>query len=263
MNGRLAGSHKGGYTAFVVDISSLAQEGTNLLFVRLNNLSDAQLAPRAGENVFNGGLYRDVSLIVKDPLHVDWYGTHVITPAVSAYHATLSIETMVVNANAHDVECKLISRIEYEGALLFETAQTGVLQFGESRNFKQAREVNQPNLWHPDTPHLYTLTSQLFENDWLKDEFTTEFGIPWFHLDAKKGFFLNGSHYDILGANVHQDHAGWRDAVTHAGISRDVRLIKDCGMNFIRGSRILQQLLTRASGDECCRRKRGNLLESE
>ena len=47
---------------------------------------------------------------------------------------------------------------------------------------------------------------------------------------------MNGGHYNIIGANVHQDHAGWGDAVTRAGIARDVKLIKDCGMNFIRGS---------------------------
>ena len=55
-------------------------------------------------------------------------------------------------------------------------------------------------------------------------------------LRPKRGFFLNGEPYKIHGANVHQDHAGWSDAVTHTGIARDVKLIKDCGMNFIRGS---------------------------
>lgn len=35
---------------------------------------------------------------------------------------------------------------------------------------------------------------------------------------------------------MHQDHAGWADAVTRAGIQRDIRMIKECGMNAIRGS---------------------------
>ncbi|SDG20435.1 beta-galactosidase [Fontibacillus panacisegetis] len=237
LNGQFAGSHKGGYTAFVIDISTLALEGTNLLFVRLNNLWNPRLAPRAGEHVFNGGLYRDVSLIITDPLHIEWYGTHVTTPEVSADRAVLNIETEVVNANLHPVKCKLVSRIEYEGVTVFETvAESDVLQPGQSLIFKQTGIVDQPNLWHPDTPHLYTLTSQLYENGLLKDDYTTTFGIRWFYFDAKKGFFLNGSHYDILGANVHQDHAGWGDAVTRAGMRRDVKLIKDCGMNFIRGS---------------------------
>lgn len=236
LNGRLAGVHKGGYTAFVIDISALVQEGTNLLFVRLNNMWNPQLAPRAGEHVFNGGLYRDVSLIVTDPLHIEWFGTYVTTPEVSADRAIVDLETEVVNANVHAVECRLVSRVEFEGASVFEAVQSEVLQPGQSLMFRQKGEVDQPNLWHPETPQLYTLKSQLYENEVLKDEYVTTFGIRWFYFDAKEGFFLNGSHYDILGANVHQDHAGWGDAVTRAGIRRDIKMIKDCGMNFIRGS---------------------------
>jgi len=35
---------------------------------------------------------------------------------------------------------------------------------------------------------------------------------------------------------VHQDQAGWGDAVTNAAIDRDVQLMKDAGFDFIRGS---------------------------
>ena len=55
-------------------------------------------------------------------------------------------------------------------------------------------------------------------------------------VDGSKGFFLNGKHLYLRGANVHQDHAGWGDAVTEAGMWRDVRMMKEAGFNFIRGS---------------------------
>lgn len=48
LNGFLAGAHRGGYTAFEIDITPYAEAGSNLLFVRLNNLWDPGLAPRAG-----------------------------------------------------------------------------------------------------------------------------------------------------------------------------------------------------------------------
>src|ERR1039457_7517124 len=47
---------------------------------------------------------------------------------------------------------------------------------------------------------------------------------------------LNGGHYYFKGANVHQDHAGWGDAVADSGFFRDVKLVKDAGFDFIRGS---------------------------
>ncbi|ASA23481.1 glycoside hydrolase family 2 protein [Paenibacillus donghaensis] len=236
LNGQLVGSHKGGYTAFIIDISAIAKEGNNLLFVRLNNLWNPRLAPRAGEHVFNGGLYRDVSLIVTEPLHIEWNGTYVTTPEVTTDQALVSLETEIVNANSQSVTFRLVSSVEYSGEQVFETVQSEVLGAGQCLTVKQTGFVDQPKLWHPDSPYLYTLISRLYEEDVLKDEVVTSFGMRWFYFDATEGFFINGSHYDILGANVHQDHAGWGDAVTRAGMHRDVKLIKDCGMNFIRGS---------------------------
>jgi len=52
VNGRRLGEHKGGYTGFSLDITGSAQTGDNLVAVRLNNRWDPQLAPRAGEHVF-------------------------------------------------------------------------------------------------------------------------------------------------------------------------------------------------------------------
>ena len=61
-------------------------------------------------------------------------------------------------------------------------------------------------------------------------------GFRWMEWTAHEGFYLNGKHVYLNGANVHQDQAGWGDAVTQAAIYRDVKMIKDAGMNFIRGS---------------------------
>ncbi len=62
------------------------------------------------------------------------------------------------------------------------------------------------------------------------------FGIRSIQWTADRGFFLNGKHLYFHGANVHQDHAGWGDAITDYGAIRDVKLVKDAGMDFIRGS---------------------------
>jgi beta-galactosidase len=83
---------------------------------------------------------------------------------------------------------------------------------------------------------LYRLESRVYLDGKAVDDFSTPFGIRSIQWTADKGFFINGKHLYLLGANVHQDHAGWGDAVSHAGARRDVRMIKDAGFNFIRGS---------------------------
>src|SRR5437879_6002013 len=55
VNDRPVGWHRGGYTGFALDVTDAVKPGDNLLAVRVNNLWNARLAPRAGEHVFSGG----------------------------------------------------------------------------------------------------------------------------------------------------------------------------------------------------------------
>lgn len=236
VNGRLTGTHKGGYTAFVTDITDAVAEGENLVFVRVNNLWNPRLAPRAGEHVFNGGIYRDVSLIVTDPVHVAWYGTSVTTPEVSGDRAAVEIGTEVKNEEEREIFCRVVSVIRYEGREILRAEGELAVRAGESGELRQNVSVVQPKLWSPETPRIYCLETYLYADGRLRDRYETSFGIRWFAFTADRGFFLNGEHYEIHGANVHQDHAGWSDAVTHTGIARDIGMVKECGMNFIRGS---------------------------
>lgn len=236
LNGHLAGVHQGGYTAFEIDITHYAVAGENLLFVRLNNLWNPRLAPRAGEHVFNGGIYRDVSLLITEQVHISWYGTFVTTPKVSKEEAKVDIVTEVMNETDSFVTCRLVSVIEYKGKEVIRIEENGTLNPKSQKPFHQTGKIKEPKLWHPDTPNLYVLKSYVYLGEELYDCYDTSFGIRWFEFTPDKGFFLNGEHFNINGANVHQDHAGWSDAVTHAGIHRDIKMIKDCGMNFIRGS---------------------------
>jgi beta-galactosidase len=100
VNGEPAGRHLGGYTAFVVDISSLVRPGPNLIAIRVSNEWNPRLAPRAGEHVFNGGIYRDVSLIVAENTRIAWYGTGISTTRVDGADATVTGATAADAARA-------------------------------------------------------------------------------------------------------------------------------------------------------------------
>ncbi|HLP77893.1 MAG TPA: beta galactosidase jelly roll domain-containing protein, partial [Candidatus Paceibacterota bacterium] len=70
INGRHVGEHHGGYTGFTFDITDAVKSGVNVVAVRVNNLWNPRLAPRAGEHTFSGGIYRDAHLVITAPLHV-------------------------------------------------------------------------------------------------------------------------------------------------------------------------------------------------
>jgi beta-galactosidase len=238
VNGQSVGQHAGGYTGFEFDVTRAVKTGPNVVAVRVNNLWNARLAPRAGEHTFSGGLYRDVSLVVTQPVHIAWYGTSVTTPKVSRESATVRVQTEVINQSASARTVAVRQTLWSPGGKSVARWQTQrKIAAGQTVVFDQTSpSIATPLLWHPDHPSLYTVTTDVLEGNLALDRTTSPLGFRWFKWTADRGFFLNGEHLYLYGANVHQDHAGWGDAVTNAGFERDVKLVKAAGFNFIRGS---------------------------
>lgn len=241
VNGSLAGTHRGGYTGFCVRITPFAQQGDNQVAVRVNNLWRPDLAPRGGEHVFSGGIYRNVRLVKKHPVHIDWYGTWITTPTLAANQGRSSmvrVRTEVVNESGKAGSYTLRSKVvDSRGQVLSTQETTQEVNPGQPVTFDQTtEELAGVELWSPAHPQLYTLVSELYHNGELIDQEENTFGFRWFEWTADRGFFLNGEHCYFHGANVHQDQAGWGDAVTEEAMRRDVRMIKEAGFDIIRGS---------------------------
>jgi hypothetical protein len=239
VNGIEVAHHRGGYTGFPVDITAAVKSGRNLVAVRVNNEWDPTLAPRAGEHVFSGGLYRDVWLVATDAVHVPWTGTRVTTPDLSVASGKVAVETEIRNDRSRAVPVVVSTDIVDAGGAVVATLPQARLRVpaGATMTASQvSAAIARPRLWSPQTPNLYRAVTRLNVDGRERDRFETEFGFRWFKWTADKGFFLNGAHYYFKGANVHQDQAGWGDAVTNRAIDRDVALVKQAGFDFIRGS---------------------------
>jgi beta-galactosidase len=78
------GRHVGGYTGFSIDISKAAKTGNNIIAIRVNNNWRSDVAPRAGEHTFSGGIYRHVRLVITDNTYRDWYGIWITTPLLES-----------------------------------------------------------------------------------------------------------------------------------------------------------------------------------
>lgn len=241
VNGKLVGTHVGGYTGFSIDISDAVKAGRNLIAVRVNNLWKPDVAPRAGEHVFSGGIYRNVRLVVKSPVHIDWYGTFVTTPDLGKNQGTSSsvkVETDICNHSGKNGVYRLLTQVIAPGGKVVTSVETKeAVKAGSSKKFLQrTKALVNPLLWSPSDPVLYKVVSKLYQGKQLIDEYETTFGFRWFEWTACKGFFLNGQHHYFHGVNVHQDQAGWGDAVTEAAMQRDVAMMKEAGFDLIRGS---------------------------
>ncbi len=238
VNGRRIGEHQGGYTGFTFDITDAVKPGDNVVAVRVNNLWNPRLAPRAGEHTFSGGIYRDVRMVVTAPLHVAWYGTFVTTPQVSKAAGTVNVKTEVINSSGAAKPATVkTSVLDANGKTVAQMESIATIAAGATNIFDQtSAPIANPRLWSPEHPNLYSVKTVVLDGGKPVDDYMSPLGFRWFKFTADKGFFLNGEHYYFKGVNVHQDHAGWGDAVADSGFFRDVNLVKEAGFDFIRGS---------------------------
>jgi hypothetical protein len=238
VNGVLVGRHVGGYTGFSCDIHGVAREGVNLVAVRVDNTWNPQIAPLGGEHVFSGGLYRDVWLDTTGPLHVDWYGTKVTTSGLEDRQPRVTVETEVRNSADHVLRGRLATTILGPDGTVVAELLTDEEDYpcGVTTRIQVTDVLDDVRLWSPDQPVLYRAVSVVLGADGVSDRYETTFGFRGISWTAKQGFFLNGEHHYIRGVNVHQDQAGWGDAVTNRSIRRDLELVKQAGFDFVRGS---------------------------
>lgn len=239
VNGIELARHRGGYTGFAVNVTPALRRGANSIAVRVNNKWDPTLAPRAGEHVFSGGLYRDVWLVQTDSVHVPWMGTYVTTPDLSAEKGRVALETEVRNNGQRAQQVEVLTDLYDDSGRKIASLPPGrvLVRAGHTAIARQLSGwISRPALWSPETPRLYHARTRLRTAGKVRDAYSTEFGFRWLAWTADRGFFLNGRHRYFRGANVHQDQAGWGDAVTNRAIERDVAQIKDAGFDFIRGS---------------------------
>ena len=234
VNGFYLGHEPSGYATHTYDITEYLNYGEdNLITVR----ADATL--EEGWFYEGAGIYRHVWLNKVAPVHVAPFGTFIYSTLEAPFDkALLTIETTVENSGLkggdyrlrhilRDAEGKEVGRCEASGkALLPKERQltTGQLQ------------LDNPNLWSTDAPYLYTLLTEVYQEDKLVDTYTTVTGIRHVAFDADRGFFLNGRPLKLKGANMHQDHPGVGVGIPDALQIYRLKQLKSFGCNAYRSS---------------------------
>ncbi len=243
VNGLKAGEdHIGGYTPFKYDITDMVKPGNvNIIAVKVDNAYNENITPLLADFVFYGGIYRDVSILVTDPVHFDVMnagtGIFITTPQVSAQAATVAIR---YDIQSDDVKQRTIivenTIIDKQRNPLASTSQKIKLKAGgkQSGNIKPVT-LKDPYLWGPDHPYLYAVVSEIKdEKGKLIDRIENPLGFRWFSFDKDKGFFLNGKHLKLIGTNRHQDYINYGNALTQDMHLYDMQMLKDLGTNCLR-----------------------------
>ena len=234
VNGHKAGGHIGGYVGYRIDLTPHLIPGEiNRLLVRVDNRIDRSIIPSQKSDFFiYGGITRDVWLEVVSPLYID--AIRVSTPEVSKNRALTRAVVNIMNALNDPQEVSLEVSL-YDASrkkVLSKTVKTQVTP-GISIQTVDLPALDQPRLWSPEHPNLYSLEI-LLQNDKTRDRVNEKFGFRWFEFKKNGPFYLNGERVLLRGTHRHEEYAGYGNAMPNSLHRRDMEMIKEMGANFVR-----------------------------
>jgi beta-galactosidase len=242
LNGKKAGQHIGGYTAFTFDITDLVKfDGPNVIAVRVDNSFNQDIPPLTADFNFYGGIYRNVRLIAADPVHIKITdaassGLQISTPEIAGVRNTVRILGNLENASETERNVQVVSTVlDARGRVVGTSISNVKTRPKQDSAFIQLTgRIPNPQIWSPDNPYLYTVKTVVKEKGRVLDDRIEKIGFRWFEFDGTTGFSLNGKPLKLRGTNRHQDYAGLGSAVPDALQIKDMELIKDAGFNFVR-----------------------------
>lgn len=232
INGHHLGFRPFGYVGFRYDLTPhLNFGGENVVAVR-THVKDGASRWYPG-----GGIYRRVWLTAMDPLHVAHWGTHVTTPEVSEAAASVRMNTEVENERAAQETVTLKSVIvDPQGRVVAEASSEHGIATGAMHRFEQEFTVENPMLWSPDTPDLYSVVSTVKVEGVVVDRIETPLGIRSFEFTKDRGLIFNGEKMDVKGVCLHQDFGPLGVAFNPRAMERRLEIMREMGCNAIRTS---------------------------
>jgi len=232
LNGHLLGHYPSGYMSFCYDLTPFIKKGENILTVKVNNSLQPNTRWYSGS-----GIYRHVWLNITEPIHIAQWGTYITTPKADSISATIKIKTTIENntlATKNAVLRCIVS--DPKGNEVGKTESPISISNGKNEETDQTITLSSPSLWSLEKTNLYTLKTQVIENEKVIDEQVTCFGIRDIKYDVNKGFLLNGKRVKMNGVCLHQDAGSVGSAVPEAMWVRRLQTLKDMGCNAIRTS---------------------------
>ena len=224
VNGKKAGYWAYGYNAFRIDITPYVQLGgkSNLVEVHLKNVEESsRWYP-------GGGLYRPVKVELYGDVNFSSWDTFVRTLSANKQKAEIEVNALL-EGKVTKKGRTVITLIDKDGKTVAEQTLNG-----GAPAIKTTLEVNNPQLWSPETPYLYNVKLTRYEGKKVADVQILKTGIRTIAVSKENGFQLNGVTRKIKGVCLHHDLGPLGAAENKAAFIRQVKMMKAMGCDAIR-----------------------------
>ena len=232
VNGQFAAHRPYGYSQFTVDL---------VPHLRFGSDNEIHVVARANDDSrwYSGaGIYRDVWLVVADPVHLAVDGLRVTTPDIDDERAVIVVESTVVNDSLETTTVDVVTElVDASGAVVGRDVAPVPVAPGAAALVRQRMSVATPQRWSPDQPYLYTCRTTLRAGSGESlDDAETTFGIRSLSLDVERGLRINGETVNLRGACIHHDNGVIGAATFARAEERRVEILKAAGFNALRSA---------------------------
>lgn len=216
VNDNLAGTHRGGYLPFTLDISDLVKAGENTITVEVEDTLDIDMAYGKQRKNRGGMWYTPISGIWQ-PVWLESLPEN-------------CIENIRLTPTLEDITIEVTGGAEEKTVVInTENGYISHVFTGEKTTVK----IENPQHWSPDNPYLYH-----FELTSGKDRVQSYFALRTVTIEKVKGqsyICLNGKPYFFHGL---LDQGYFADGIytpaTPAGFEWDILQMKKQGFNMLR-----------------------------
>lgn len=233
LNGEELGQRPYGYSSFAFDLTP------HLRFGGQKNVLAVRLTPEDHSSRWypGAGIYRNVWLTITGPVHIDQWGTYVITPDISDTKASIVIKTDIRNRLTQTANVTLRTSItDASDRKVTQAEATSSLSGDSGQTLTTSLSIPSPHRWDVDDPYMYTAVSEIIDHNRVVDRYLTLFGVRTVQFDKQKGFLLNGRYMKLHGVCLHHDLGALGAAVNRRATERQLQIMKAGGVNAIRTS---------------------------
>lgn len=242
INGKQIGEHRGGYGAFIFEITDKVNYGKdNTVLVRVNNGEQLDVMPLVGDFNFYGGIYRDVHLLVTEdicisPLDYASPGVYLFQQHVGEKQAAVLARINLSNGTEHPRQATLRLQVKEGDKVVYQAdKKVTVAPHTSVQPEEMSFTLLNPRLWNGrEEPFMYQTVITLVKDGKEIDKVEQPLGLRYYATDADRGFFLNGKHLPLHGVCRHQEWAEVGNALRPMHHEEDTRLMLEMGVNAIR-----------------------------
>ena len=217
-DGKKVGEWKYGYSSFIVPIPP----ATRKIAVSLEN------KPASSRWYPGSGLIRPVRLVTGGKVGIRTWGNYIRTTSLTREKAAVAVTSRLRgNVNGCNLEWRMYAN---DGTLVAITNVCAV-----SDEVSAELSVLSPHIWSPENPYLYRLETVLKKSGLIVDRRVDRVGLRTAEF-TKDGFFLNGAKRPFKGVCLHHDLGPLGAAFNKAAFRRQIKVLKEIGVDSIRTS---------------------------